>query len=153
MAPPSYRKEAGTPDGFSDRTYHPDNTYYNIELDKLRSQIPAEQATRPRSMESGYNPRYDSINNAPPSGSSRALKRVERVYATMCCGSCCGLFAWVIGSLIVVAAFIVLMVKVFVRFSFISDEEKLNASRILPSMVLQLSVRHLPLSWKRRPPR
>ena len=112
-SPPYCHKEEMA-DNFSDRTYPSDNTLYNIELNKLRSQIPDAQATRPKSMEYGYNPRYDSINNAPVSGSSKALRRVERVYATMCCGSCCGLFAWILGSLLIITAFVLLLVKALV---------------------------------------
>lgn len=70
MAAPTYRKdEMG--DTFSDRTYHNEPTHYNIELDRLRSQIPDAQATKPRFMEYGYDARYDNINNAPPLGRER----------------------------------------------------------------------------------
>ena len=111
--PPSYDKD-GMPDDFSDRTYQNDNTPYNIELNRLRSQIPDAQANRPRSMEYGYNPRYDGVNNAPAPGSSKGMKRAERAFATMCCGSCLCFFLWIIVSLLVIAAFVVLLVKVLV---------------------------------------
>ena len=111
--PPSYDKD-GMADNFSERTYHNDNTPYNIELNQLRSQLPDAQATRPRSMEYGYNPRYDGINNATPSSSSKGMKRAEKVFATMCCGSCLCFVVWIIVSLLVIAAFAVLLVKVLV---------------------------------------
>jgi hypothetical protein len=110
---PSYNKDE-MPDNFSERTFPHDNTNYNIELNRLRSQIPDAHPARSRSMDYAYNPRYDGINNAPPSGSSGALKRVERVYATICCGSCCGFLAWIVGGLLLITAFVILLVKVLV---------------------------------------
>ena len=108
--PPDYDKD----ETFSERTYHDNNTPYNIELNQLRSNIPNAQTTRPRSMEYGYNPRYDGINEAPASGSSKGMKRAQKVFATMCCGSCLCFALWIILSLLVIAVFAVLLVKVAV---------------------------------------
>ena len=97
----------------SDRTYAP-NTAYNIELNNLRDHIPNQQPSRPQYTGSGYDPRYDSINNAPPARLPASERRLHKVFATMCCGSCFGLLAWVVVSSLVVAAFAFLMVKVVV---------------------------------------
>ena len=113
--PPSYHTgKQDFPDSMSDRTYTP-NTAYNIELNNLRDHIPNQQPIRPHYTGSGYDPRYDSINNAPPARSSASERRLQKVFATMCCGSCFGLLAWVVLVSLIVAGSTFLIVKVVVR--------------------------------------
>jgi hypothetical protein len=116
MANPSPHDKVDFPDTFSEQTYRNDgpSTPYNIELNDLRSRIPDAHATRPAYMQGGYDPRYDGINNARPTGSEKAMRRVGKVYATMCCGSCLGFLAWIIGAALLITAFVLLLVKVVV---------------------------------------
>jgi hypothetical protein len=105
------------PDTFSERTYRNDgpSTPYNVELNDLRTRIPDAHATTPAYMQRGYDPRYDGINSARPTGSEKAKRRLGKVYATMCCGSCLGFLAWIIGAALLITAMVVLLVKVVVR--------------------------------------
>ena len=64
----------------------------------------------------GFDPKYDSINDAPP---TRDTRRKKGVYGTMCCGSGWGIAAWVVGSVVVIAVLVVVLLKLFVSLDLL----------------------------------
>ena len=66
----------------------------------------------------GFDPKYDSINYAPP---SRDKKR--GVYGTMCCGSPWGVFAWTIGVIGLGALIAIVLWKVLVSLNCNEEEQ------------------------------
>lgn len=84
-------------------------TLYEHELDDLH----ARQETRPQDYDEAYHRWRRGVENEAPRRPPERSK-LAALFATCCCGSVWGIVAWVLGLIILVAAFTALIAKVVV---------------------------------------